>query len=353
VTGAPSSSLGTPMGAVGDPTQAPTDDEPAVLGAAATLPDQQRRGPMRRDRRARRRGRRRDAGQAPPNTRQGAPADGSGYSDIEYVFEAGATTFTPLVPYVKAVWERRRFMLEFARAGLRGKQASTILGRLWGVIDPLVQALLYYLVFTIIRRGGRPIEFLPILIGGFFLFGLAMSALGEGGRSIRGSKGFMLNSTFPRAVFPITSIYTAVMRFAPAILVYAAFHVALGAPTGPQLLLLPVLFAIQLVMMLGLALLVSTIVALFADAGNAIQYLTRILFFTTPVIFPLAAIPAGIYATLQWQPFFALFASYQEILGGDVPGLGQVLLAAFWAAFFLIIGTRVFLRHERELAMRL
>jgi ABC-type polysaccharide/polyol phosphate export permease len=143
------------------------------------------------------------------------------------------------------------------------------------------------------------------------------------------------------------------MRFVPAVVVYVGFHIVLQAPTGPGLLLLPVLFAIQLVMMLGLALLVSTLVALFTDASNAIQYLTRIMLFTTPVIFPVDAIPPEIRDVLSWQPFFALFAAYQEVFGGDMPGPGLVLQAALWAIAFLVIGTRVFLRHERELAMRL
>lgn len=349
MTGAQSTSLGEPTPALGDPTPESPEGEPALLGAAATLPVEQRRRSTRGERRAARRDRR-AGGRAHAGGAQGV---GSGYSGVEYVFEAGIAAPTPLVPYVKDVWERRRFIVELARAGVRGKQASTILGRLWGVIDPLFQALLYYLLFTIIRRGGRPIDFLPILIAGFFLFGLATSALGEGGRSIRGSKNFMLNSTFPRAVFPITSVYTAIIRFAPAVFVYAAFHIALRAPTTKALLLLPVMFSIQLVMMLGLALLVSTTVALYADAGNAIQYVTRILFFTTPVIFPLATIPPGIRDVLFWQPFWALFESYQEIFGGKVPELGQILLAAAWAVFFLVVGTRFFLRHERELAMRL
>jgi ABC-type polysaccharide/polyol phosphate export permease len=56
---------------------------------------------------------------------------------------------------------------------------------------------------------------------------------------------------------------------------------------------------------------------------------------------------------LSWQPFFALFASYQTIFVGDVPGPGLILQAALWAVAFLVIGTRVFLRRERELAMRL
>ena len=346
--------VGASIGAMSDPTTAPTDGEPAVLGAAAPLPDQQDQRSKRRDRRATRRRGQRTARQAPSAARHDASVDGAeGYSDIEYVFEADAPTSTPLVPYLRALWERRQFMLELARAELRGKQSSTALGRLWSILDPLLQAGIYYMVYTIIRRGARPTEFLPVLIAGVFLFQLALSAVTEGGRSIRSSKSLMLNSTFPRAIFPIATVCRGVMRFAPAVPVYAAFHISLRAPVDWALLLLPIMFAVQIALMVGLALLVSTLVVMFRDASNAVQYISRVLLFATPVIYPLSAIPEDIRAVLSWQPFFALFAAYQEIFGGEVPELGLLIQSTLWALGFLIIGARYFLRHERELAIRL
>jgi ABC-type polysaccharide/polyol phosphate export permease len=342
-----------PTGATGDPTMLPVDGEPAVLGAAPTLADQQGSRTRRRQRRASRR-HPRTAHESPSAPPPEAAADKSeGYSDTEYVYEANGPASTPLMPYLGALWGRRRFMLELARADLRGKQSSTVLGRLWAVLDPLIQAGIYYLLFTIIRRGARPTDFLHVLIAGFFLFQLVMSAMNEGGRSIRSSKSLMLNSTFPRALFPITTVCRAIMRFAPAVPVYAAFHIGLKAPADWGLLLLPALFTIQVVMMVGLALLVSTLVVFFRDAGNAVQYVSRMLFITTPIIYPVASIPPSIHDVLSWQPFFALFAAYQEIFGGGIPDLGLLIQAALWATGFLIVGTRVFLRHERELAIRL
>jgi ABC-type polysaccharide/polyol phosphate export permease len=337
-----------------DTTTAPNGGEPSVLGAAATLPDVQARRRTRKERRAARRRSQRSARRERSSAPRDARVDGSeGYSDIEYVFEADAPASTPVVLYVKALWERRRFMLELARAELRGRQSNTILGRLWGILDPLLQAGIYYLLFTIIRRGARPTEFLPVLIAGVFLFQLVLTALNEGGRSIRSSKSLMLNSTFPRALFPLTTVCRAVMRFAPVVPVYAAFHIGLRAPVGSGLLLLPILFAVQVVLMVGLALLVSTLVVFFRDAGNAIQYVGRVLFFMTPVIYPLDSMPAGIRDALSWQPLFALFAAYQEIFGGEMPELGLLIQATLWAVGFLAIGSRVFVRHEREFAIRL
>jgi ABC-type polysaccharide/polyol phosphate export permease len=353
MTREPVDHVGTSIGAVTEPTTTPIG-EPAVLGAAATLAEPNGRRSTWRDRRTTRRHGQRAGRKARSGKSRATSTDVSeGYSDIEYVFAADAPAWTPVVPYTKALWGRRRFMLELARSELRGTQSSTAFGRLWAILDPLLQAGIYYMVFTIIRRGARPTEFLPVLIAGVFLFQLALSAVTEGGQSIRSSKNLMLNSTFPRALFPITTVCRGVMRFAPAVPVYAAFHLGLRAPLEWGLVLLPVLFTVQIVLMVGLALLLSTVVAFFKGAGNAIQYVGRVLFFATPVIYPLAAIPDGIYGMLSWQPFFALFASYQKIFGGNVPGSGLLLQAALWAAGFLIVGTRVFLRHERELATRL
>jgi ABC-type polysaccharide/polyol phosphate export permease len=328
----------------------PTEEEPSVLGAAATLPAPPR---TRRARRAHRASARRGARQARPEPSGNGTADSNGYSDIVYVFEAGAATTTPLRPYLRSLWDRRRFMLEQARADLRGNRSSTALGGLWGILEPLLQAAIYYMLFTIIREGSRPTEFLHILVAGIFLFQLALSSITEGGRSIRGAKSLMLNSIFPRALFPITTVCKAVMKFGPVVPVYAAFHFVLQAPVSWSLVLLPVLFAFQVLLMVGLALLVSTLVVFVRDAGNAVQYVGRLLFFTTPVIYPVALIPDGIRAVLSWQPFFALFASYQEILDGRVPEPGLLVQVVLWAVGILVLGTRVFLRHERELAIRL
>lgn len=334
---------------IAEASRAPDGAEPALLGAAATVPAERRAGARRAARRAgRAEGRRR----SPRSTGGSEPSLGA-YSDVEYVFEPHTPATPPIVPYLRSLWARRRFMVELARADLRGKRSSTVLGGLWGVLDPLFQAGIYYMLFTIIREGQRPTEFLHVLIGGIFLFQLALSGLTEGGRSIKGGKSLMLSSSFPRALLPITTVWRGVMGFLPAVFVYAVFHVALGAPYGWGLLLLPVLFALQLVLMVGVALLTSTIVVFFQDAGNVLQYVGRVLFFTTPVIYPVGIIPADIRSFLSWQPFFALFASYQEVLDGGVPGVGLLVQIALWSSGFLVLGAWVFLRHEREFAIRL
>ena len=277
----------------------------------------------------------------------------SSYSDVEYVFEPHSSTMPDIREYLRALWERRQFMAELARADLRSARARTVLGNLWSVLNPLFQASIYYFLYAVLRPGASQAQFLPVLVANFFLFGLSMAALGEGGSSIRRGKGLMLNSSFPRALLPVTSVYKSLRSFVPAACVLVVIFPLMGGTLGPGLFVLPLLFALQVVMNVGIALLVSTYVVLVPDGNNVVQWLNRVLFFATPVIYPVTLLPPAAKAILQWQPLYPIFASYQVIFGGGTPNPGLVVLSALWAFGLLVIGARVFLKHEREFALHL
>jgi teichoic acid transport system permease protein len=277
----------------------------------------------------------------------------SHYSDVEYVFEPHSNALPNVREYLQALWDRRQFMRELASSDLRTQQSGMALGSLWSVLNPLYQAGIYYFLYAVLRPGENQ-GFLPILIPNFFLFfGLSMAALGEGGSSVKRGRGLMLNSAFPRALLPITAVYKSVRLFIPAACVLAVIYPLVGGRPGPGFFVLPLLFAIQVVMNIGIALAVSTYEVLVPDGTDLVQWLTRLLFFATPVIYPVALLPPAAKAILQFQPLFPLFAAYQAIFGGGTPSPALVLQAALWAGALLVIGGRAFLRHEREFALYL
>jgi teichoic acid transport system permease protein len=277
----------------------------------------------------------------------------SEYSNVEYVFEPHSSTLPDIREYTRALWARRQFMQELVRADIRTARARTVLGNIWTVLNPLFQAGIWFFLYATLRSGSAQVQFLPILVANFFLFGLSMSALGEGGQSIRRGKGLMLNSTFPRALLPVAAVYKSLRLFVAEACVLAVIFPLLGGTFGPGLFVFPLLFTLQIVMNIGIALLVSTYVVLVPDGNNIVQYVNRILFFATPVIYPVYLLPAAAKAVIQWQPLFPFFASYQAILGGGVPSPGMVALSAFWAGALLFVGARVFLKREREFALHL
>jgi ABC-type polysaccharide/polyol phosphate export permease len=275
------------------------------------------------------------------------------YSDVEYVFDAHASSIPDLREYVASLWDRRVFMRELARADIRTLRSNRALGSLWHVLDPLFQAGIYFFLYSVLRRGAAQAAFLPVLIGGFYLYGLSLAALNDGGQSIKRARGLMLSSTFPRAMLPIVSVYKSLRTFVPSACVFLVLFPAVGGHFGRGFLLIPLLFCMQVVMNIGVALLVSTFVTLKPDATNFMTYVTRVLFFATPVVYPVALLPAAAKRLIGWQPLYSMFASYQAVFSGGVPSPILVFGAMFWSVALLLLGGWVFLRNERRFAMHL
>ena len=285
----------------------------------------------------------------------GEPPELRPYSDTVYVWEPHSARMPPLRPYLEDAWDRRHFVVAFAKADLRGARSRTRLGEVWAVVDPLFQAAIYWFLITMIRTapGQDSTERLTILISGIFLFTFSSTVVSGGGRAIIRNKGLMLNSTFPRILLPATETYKGLLDLGPYLLVYAVIHVLLGGPIGPGIFFMPLLLVLQLMISVGLALIFATLTVYISDMSNLLDYIMRIVFFTTPILYPVSKLGPVASTLLQLNPFFALFACYQAVVTGTVPSGRYLVQAVVWAFALLYAGFRTFVSREREFALRL
>lgn len=275
-------------------------------------------------------------------------------SGVVYVFEPDASRVPPVREYLRDCWDRRQFVATMGKADLRGPRSRTGLGEVWAIMDPLFQAAIYwFLISTIRSSSGDDTDRLTILISGIFFFSFTQTVVAGGGRSIIRNKSLMLNSTFPRLLLPATEVYKGLLDLAPALAVYGVIHVLLGGAIGPGLFLLPLLLALQILISTGMALIFAVLTVFVADMSNILEYVMRILFFATPILYPVASLPDVARTVLQLNPFFAVFASYQACITGGMPEPIYLFQAFVWAAVLITVGYRVFTSNERGFALRL
>jgi teichoic acid transport system permease protein len=292
------------------------------------------------------------SGAVPP---RGSAADLAGAVSV---FEPHSVGLPPIGPYVREIWERRRFIQASARASIRGKRSTMAAGQLWAVLDPLFQAALYWLLFAILRggAGGRGTSSaLTLLVGCLFLFNFSRISLTEGARSVTSGRALLMNSSLPRALLPLTSIYKGLLELIPSGFVFAAIYLATGQTIGAGIVFLPLVLLLHTALNLGLALTLATISVYIRDVTNMLQYLMRVLMFVTPVLYPvsyLTRFPA-VAKILLINPLYPVFAAYQAIITGGVPTYGQLALSLVWATAFLVGGTIFFLSHERAFALHI
>lgn len=276
-----------------------------------------------------------------------------------HVYEPhGVHGLPPLRPYIKRLWGRRRFLYYQARADLKARHFDTWFGQLWTVLNPMMLAFVYWLVVTVIRGSSRGVEFLTFLLGGLFAFYYTRNSLGTGAKSVVSGGALITNTTMPRALLPVSAVFSAFLMYLPTVVVYAGFHLAVGFPVGPQMIALLLILALMTVFNLGLAMLFSTMTVYFRDLGAFLPYVLRIWLYVSPVLYRFDEIPANmpdvITTILKVNPMYPMLEAWHQILSdGQWPDPMLLVWSAVWAIGGLIIGGWVFLAREREFAVRI
>lgn len=280
-------------------------------------------------------------------------------TSVTRVYDA-AHRLPPIIPYLKDTFSHIQFAYQKARLDLRGAHKDTWFGRLWNVLNPLLLGAVYFLLVVVIFGGGDDIlsqeslQTFTQIIGGLFVFNLFSASLNLGARSIVGGGTFVLNTRLPRMILPIGSVITAFLTFAPSLLVYAVFHLLAGYPVGWQLLWTIPLLAILVVICFGMAMLFATLNVYFRDVASFLPYVIRIWLYLTPIIYLYTNIPSMLSWALRVNPIGTVFASWQQVVfEGRAPDISFVMTSLEWALGTLLVGGWLFMKREREFAVRI
>ena len=252
--------------------------------------------------------------------------------------------------YLADLWRRREFTLYLGLGNLKARNASTALGLVWWVLNPLLLGGVYFLVFGILFAGNRPSGFLAYLLSGMFVFHFTAQSLTGGANSILQNSKLLANLRFPRVILPLSAIIESSVGFLASIAVFYAVTLPFGQATlNYRILFFPGILAIQVVFNVGLGCLAARLAVPFRDVNNLIPYVNRIWLYLSPIIWPLSFLQdAGPTAQslVKLNPMFHLISLYRSALFGTPFVAGDIIASAAWAVGISVLGVALFVKHE-------
>lgn len=266
--------------------------------------------------------------------------------------------------YTRELLKRRHFAAELSRSGMRAAHTDTFFGQIWLVLNPLLLALVYYLLVDVLTAsskhgGARGSGYFAHLCAGLFAFYYVSGCMTSGGQSVIAGGKLVMNTAFPRLLLPLSAVRTAFFRFMPTMLVYAVLHLLAGRPVGPLLLLtIPVLFLLTMFSM-GLACLFGMLSIYYRDISSFLPYFIRIWLYLSPVILTVESINHRLEQHhLVWMaflnPLYSLLGMWSSLLSDNrLPGWNFWLIGSAWAAGTFVFGALLFMSREREFAVRI
>ena len=249
------------------------------------------------------------------------------------------------------LWQQRRVLSLLVTRDLKVKYADSLLGYLWSIIEPLLMAGIYWLVF--VRIMGRSVGEEPYIV--FLLAGMLPWQWANG--AIRGSmKCFSKDSklvrstSLPREIWVLRVVLSRMADYLLALPVLALIVVVTRAPLHWEVVFLPLALLLQAVFMFGLGMLLAPLAVLYGDVERLVRLAMRLLFFLSPVVYGVHDVRQrlGSFASLYLvNPFAGLLDLYRVAFYPDKwSGWMPLLITIGFALGSLVVGLLTFRRFE-------
>lgn len=255
---------------------------------------------------------------------------------------------------IRELYSYRQMIFSLVKRDLRGRYKGSALGFLWTFINPLLQLIVYTLVFSVIMKTGidKFYLFLFVALVPWLFFSTCLTG---GANCIWAQQDMVKKIYFPREVLPLS--YT-ISQFINMLLTFIIiFIVIIISGIGiniTAIMYLPIIMLVEFVIALGVTMLASALTVYFRDLEYILGILSMAWMYLTPIIYPVNQVPAEILPVFNLNPMMPIIVAYRDILYYKQPPQLITLIHAFLPGIvLLILGWFSFSKLKRHFAEEL
>lgn len=267
-----------------------------------------------------------------------------------------STAHQSVPTYLRELVARRDFVVALASSRNSARYSDTVLGRFWQVLSPILNAVVYYLVFGVLLQTSRGIENFPaFLVAGVFTFTYTQRCVTGGAKSIATNRQLIRAIHFPRAVLPLAAIVQEVQQQVVSLAILGAIVLVSGEPLSWHWLGLVPVMALQTVFNAGLAMMVARWTAASQDVTQLIPFAMTTWRYVSGVFYSIYVFTEDLDAWVRHALLANPATVYIELVRGSlmqshpVPGYLWAY-AVGWATLSLLLGFTIFYRAEESYA---
>lgn len=260
-----------------------------------------------------------------------------------------------------SLWGYRHVIANFARRDLKAQYQSATLGWLWSLLVPVATVVTYSLVFTLVFRAepppfgnGRPGIYAVWFLVGLAAWSFVANSISRGMSSLIGAGPMMQKIYLPGYVPVLGTVGAVVVQLLVEVGIVLLILAGLGNVSASWLLL-PLWLVLAIPFAAALSNILAVINVFVRDLGVAIGVLLQLLFFLTPVLYPLDFVPETAFglptrAIVAANPIAQFVIMLRQILyEGVAPGIGQFGYVLVWTVALVALAALLYRRTGRRL----
>ena len=228
----------------------------------------------------------------------------------------------------------------------------SLLGVAWTLMSPLLQLLVFSVVFQqILKTGDGIAHYLSYAFSGLLIWNWTQSALFQATGLITGNRPLIRQPNFPVPILPIVTVTTGMIHFLLAMPALAVIMAIDRVSISWTVLLLPILLGLQFALTLSFAYPLAALNVTFRDTQHTLGVILQLMFYLLPVFYSLddRLIPAFIRPVYDYNPFVILLEAYRSILlKSAMPNGSGLMVLGLIVVILLPVGYQIFRRQSER-----
>lgn len=235
------------------------------------------------------------------------------------------------------LWRQRPLLKQLAKRQIIEQYRGSYLGLGWAVLTPLLMLVVYTFVFSVIFQArwgalenGNVAEFGLFLFAGLLVYNFFSESVLASPKLVVSKPNYVKRVVFPLELLSV-SLITAVFvqsLFSLIILIVAA--TLLLHQAAWTILLLPLMYVPLTLFCLGLSWFFASLGVYLRDSEHVLRIVVQLLFFLTPVFYPVTAVPPFFQSLLKLNPLTHIIQFFRDVALLGIP--------PHWPTFWLMVG---------------
>jgi homopolymeric O-antigen transport system permease protein len=244
------------------------------------------------------------------------------------------------------LYKYRDLMRNLVWRDLAVRYRRSVLGFSWSMLNPIINTVVYAVVFSTIFRFSIK-DYIIYFLSGYIIWNFFSQTTSVATKCIVANSSLFNKVYMPKATFVLSVAVSGLVHFCCALLTLLVFMLLLGKSFQPAILFAPVALLFVMMFTIGVSLIVASVTVFFHDIGEMYQALLVPWMFLTPVIYPKEIVPQQYLSFLKLNPWYYLLECFRAPLyRGTLPDGGVIFCAGIVALLALVAGYLVFTKLE-------
>lgn len=259
---------------------------------------------------------------------------------------------------IQRIVEHRGVLWTLVKRDLRVRYARSILGYLWTLVEPLCMILVYAFVFaTLFKRPGvGGVPFVMFLVGGVLAWNWFNSTLTESARALSSERLLVRSTNLPREIWVLRMVMSKGIEFLLSMPIMLGFLIyfrfiaedPINLHWQGFLMWIPALL-MEFLLLVGMGLVMAPVTALVDDAVRIVRIALRMLFYLTPILYPMKLVAERApwaHKIQQVNPLTAIIDMYRGAYLPTTPDYRAWIFGTIVTIFWVFFGMWVFRKLE-------